>query len=323
MKHDLIRRTEMTGATLKLGGTPIELSAYATTGLRIVAVGPSGSCKTNAGFLIAEQLVEHGWCGVMVDPEGEIASLYGQAVEDADHLCEQLLHRKQPIMVVSAKDAAEFIPYGRAILDIADKDRKPIFVMIDEGQIFSQPKKRRTAAGDDAAGEAADIVNQFSERGRKRALDLFLTAHRFTGSVHRSVFTNKNITLIGRQEDPTAWATLAPQFRGSKIEYSDLAALAPGEFFCFSRSGMEKIKMPMAAALKRVAPKAKTVKPMLPATFSQWDRAMREIPAERLEELTDPVVTLLGAVAGVATQQMLSGSRALQDELDARPLNGR
>jgi hypothetical protein len=47
---------------------------------------------------------------------------------------------------------------------------------------------------------------------------------------------------------------------------------------------------------------------------------MRSIPTERLEELTDPVVNLLGAVAGLSAQQMMTGTRALQDELDARPL---
>jgi hypothetical protein len=304
----------MLGAKLDLGGAVIDLSEYATTGLRVIAIGPSGAGKTNTGLLIAEQLVTQGWISVLVDPEGEIESLYGKAVEDVDDLRGRLVRREQPFVVVSATDASEFIPYGKAILEIADKHRKPIFVAIDEGQVFSAPKKRK-----DDIGEAADLVNQLAERGRKRALDLFLTAHRYTGSVHRSIFNTKNLTLIGCQEDPTVWATLAPQFRSSKIEFGDLAALAPGEFFCFSRRGVEKIKMPMAAALKRVALKAKAVKPMLPATFSQWDRAMREIPTERLEELSDPVVNLLGAVAGLSTQQMLSGARALQDELDTRP----
>ncbi len=315
MSRDVIQRNELLGSTLDLGGTPIDLSDYVTTGLRVVTIGPSGVGKSNAGFLIAEQLAAQGWVSVLIDPEGEIESLYGEAVAGEEDLRDRLIHREQPIVVVSANDAGEFIPYGRVILDVADKHRKPIFIMIDEGQLFSQPKKRKADAGD-----AADIVNQFAERGRKRALDLFLTAHRYTGSIHRSIFANKNLSLIGRQEDPTAWASLAPQFRSSRIEFNDLAALAPGEFFCFARRGMEKIKMPMADALRRVARKAKTIKPMLPATFSQWDRAMREIPTERLEEITDPVIGLLGAVAGLSAQQMLAGSRALQDELDSRPL---
>lgn len=312
MARTVIRRSEMFDATLNLGGAPIELSEYATTGLLAVAIGPRGNGKTNAGLLIAEQLAVQGWIGVLIDPEGEMESLYGEAVESADVLRDLLAERQQPIIVVSAKDANEFIPYGTAILDAAEEHRKPMFVVIDEGQLFSASKKKDIA-------EAADIINQFAERGRKRALDLFITAHRYTGSLHRSIFANKNLTLVGCQEDPTAWAALAPQFRASKIEFGDLHALSPGEFFCFSRRGVEKIKMPMAAALQRVAPKAKAVKRTLPATFSQWDRAMREIPAERLEALTDPVVNLLGAVAGLSSQQMLSGARALQDELEARP----
>ncbi len=185
--------------------------------------------------------------------------------------------------------------------------------MIDEGQIFSAGKKRK-----EEIGEASDIINQFAERGRKRALDVFITAHRYSGTLHRSLFTNKNLTLVGCQEDPTAWSSLAPLFRSSKIEFGDLNALAPGEFFCFSRRGVEKIKMPMADALQKVAPKAKAIKRTLPATFSQWHRAMLEIPTERLHALADPVVNLLGAVAGLSPQQMLSGARALQDELGLR-----
>lgn len=313
MKRSVIRRTEMFGATLNLGGQPIDLSEYATTGLRSLAVGPGGNGKTNAGLLIAEQLSEQGWVSVLIDPEGELESMYGAAVGSVDELRDRLALRDQPIVVVSAKDAFEFIPYGMAILDAAEEHRKPLFVFVDEGQLFSAAKKRK-----DGVGDAADIISQFAERGRKRALDLFVTAHRYTGTLHRTLFANKNLTLVGCQEDPTAWSGLAQQFRSSGIEFKDLNALAPGEFFCFSRRGVEKIKMPMAEGLKKVAPKAATVKRTLPATFSQWDRAMRSIPTERLAALTDPVVELLGAVAGLSSQSMLAGARALGDEMETR-----
>ncbi|OXR47880.1 hypothetical protein PuT2_15525 [Pusillimonas sp. T2] len=313
MSRSVVRRNEMMGATLDLGGAPIELAEYATTGLLAIAIGPRGNGKTNAGLLMAEQLSRQGWVSVLVDPEGELESLYGKAVSDAQALARRLEKRDKPIVVVAAGDATEFIAYGRALLEAADVHRKPIFLMIDEGQVFSSTKKRK-----DDVGEAVDIINQFAERGRKRALDLFVTAHRYTGSIHRSLFANKNLTLIGCQEDPTAWAALAPQFRASKIEFNDLNALAPGEFFCFSRRGVEKMRMPMADALGHVAPKAKAVKRALPSTFSQWNRAMMEISDDRLAALSDRVVSFLGAVAGLAPQQMLSGVRALQDEREAR-----
>ncbi len=313
MSRSVIQRSELMGAVLDLGSVAIDLSDYGTTGLRIVTVGPSGIGKTNAGLLIAEQLAKQGWVCVLIDPEGEIASMYGAAVAGVDELRERLVKRDRPIVVVSAEDASQFIPYGRCILDVADEHRKPVFLMIDEGQVFSATKKRK---GD--VGEASDIVNEFADRGRKRALDLFLTATRFTGSLHRAIFAHKNLSLIGCQEDPTAWASLAPQFKSSRIEFNDLAALAPGEFFCFSRRGVEKIRMPMADALKSVAPKAKAIKPKLPSTFSQWDRAMRETPTPRLRALTNPVISLLGAVAGLSAQQIRSGSRALHDELEGR-----
>ena len=313
MKRKVIDRSEMLGAVLQLGGTTIELADYATTGLMAVAVGPRGNGKTNAGLLMAEQLSEQGWVCVLIDPESELEALYGDAVSDAEDLGLRLTARTEKILVVGARDAGEFIPYGRAILEVADKERKPVFVMLDEGQLFSASKKRTGEIG-----EAADIVNEFVGRGRKRALDVFITALRYTGTLHRSIFGNKNLTLIGCQEDATAWSALAPQFKTSKIDFRDLNALAPGEFFCMSRAGVEKIRMPMAAALKGVARQSKVVKRHLPTSFSQWDRAMRAIPADRLSRLDDDVVSLLGAVAGLSTQQMLAGAKALADEIGAR-----
>ena len=313
MKRAVIRRDEMLRATLNLGGTPIPLDEYATTGLLAVAIGPRGNGKTNAGLLMAEQLSTQGWVSVLIDPENELESLYGDAVIDADALRIALTRRDKPIVVVNARDAGEFVPYGRAVLDAADQHRKPVFVVVDEGQLFSASRRRSNGLG-----EAADIINEFAERGRKRALDLFITALRYTGTLQRTLFANKNLTLVGWQEDPTAWSALAPQFRTSKIEFADLNALTPGEFFCFTRNGVEKIRMPMAIALKAVAPKAKPVAKTLPATFNQWTRAMSTIPTERLTALNDEVIALLSAVAELPPQQVLAGRTALQDELEAR-----
>ena len=313
MKRTVIRRDEMLGAILHLGGTPITLDEYATTGLLAVAVGPRGNGKTNAGLLIAEQLSRQGWVSVLIDPENELESLYGEAVPDADALRRALEVRDKSIVVVNARDAGEFVPFGRVILEAADDQRKPIFVVIDEGQLFSASRRRSNGIG-----EAADIINDFAERGRKRALDLFITALRFTGTLQRTLFANRNLTLIGCQEDPTAWSALAPQFKASKIEFADLNALTPGEFICISRHGIEKVRMPMAAALQSVAPKAKPVTRTLPATYHQWARAMSAIPTDRLMALTPDVVRLLGAVAELSPQQMLAGQAALQDELETR-----
>lgn len=309
----LVRRDEMLSASLKVGGRPLALAEYATTGLVAVGVGPRGCGKTNVGQLIAEQLSSQGWVSVIFDPEREIELMYGTAVKNPEELRERLILRDKPIVVVSAANASEFVPYGQVVLEVADSERKPLFLCLDEGQLFSASHKRS-----DSLGEAADIINEFVGRGRKRALDLYITALRFTGSVHRLIFSNKNLTFVGCQEDAAAWSALAPQFKSSGIGFGDLSALAPGEFFCVSRRGIEKVKVPMAEALKRVAPAAAAVRRSLPATYSQWDRAMRAIPAERLAVLSDPVMTLLGKVAGLSQQQMLAGQTALQDELELR-----
>lgn len=315
IKHSIIHREEMMTAHLELGGQPIDLADYATTGLLGLAVGPRGSCKTNAGLLIAEQLAAQGWVCVLIEPESELDLLYGDAVADPEALAGHLERRDRTIIVVRATTATEFVPFGKAILEAADRFRKPIYVMIDEGQMFSATRKRM---GD--IGDATDIINDLVGRGRKRAVDLFITALRYTGTLHRSVFSNKNLTLIGCQEDATVWSALAPQFRTSGIEFSDLNSLSPGEFFCISRRGVEKIRTPMARALKAAAaPKAIHVRRTLPTTFSQWARAMSDIPDGRLEALDDREVTdLLCALGGLSSAQMQSGQTALADELEAR-----
>jgi DNA helicase HerA-like ATPase len=312
--HAVFRRDEFANAVLDLGPTTkIELADYATTGIRAVVVGPSGVGKTNALLVMAEQLAEQGWVSVLLDPEGELEELYGQAVRDPGKLQNCIRGRQHPILVARVKYAAEFILYAKAIMEVVDEERKPVFLVIDEAQIFSAPRKRK-----DDLGESADLMNDFVQRGRKRALDLGVTAHRFAGTLHRSVFANKNLTLVGRQEDPTAWSALAPQFKGSNIGFSDLAALSPGEFICFSRRGVEKIAMPMAKALEPVAMKATKVRSAIPATFSEWDRAMREIPTDRLLELSRDRCGLLGAIAGLSPQELAAGHRALGHELEAR-----
>lgn len=309
----VLRREEFLAAKLDLGTTSIELADYATTGIRAVVVGPSGIGKTNALLLMAEQLAEQGWISVLMDPEGDIESLYGDAVRDTAKLQNCIRGRHHPILVVRVRHADEFVLYGKAVMEVVDQERKPVFLMIDEGQIFSASRKRK-----EAIGEASDLVNDFVERGRKRALDMGVTAHRFSGTLHRSVFANKNLTLVGRQEDPTAWSALAPQFKGTSIGFSDLTALAPGEFFCFSRRGVEKVAMPMASALEPVAMKATKVRAAIPATFSEWDRAMSEIQTDRLLALSGDSIDFLGAIAGLSAQQLAAGRRALGDELDAR-----
>lgn len=307
------------GSALRLGSLTIPLADYATTGLRIVTVGPSGIGKTNAGLLVAEQLAAQGWVSVLMDPEGQIADLYkdredAEILVDAGKLEAHLRGRHHPILVVKVRHADAFVTFGRVVMRVADETRQPVFLMVDEAQMFSASRKRK-----EAIGEATDLTNDMVERGRKRALDLFFTCHRFSGTLNRSIFHNKNLTFVGRQEDPTAWSALAPQFKGSAIGFAELSALAPGEFFCFSRRGVEKVVMPMAAALEAVAPPAPRVTPARPSTFQQWDRALRQIADERLLQLTPPVVDLLARVSGLTAAQIAAGNQALADEIGARP----
>jgi len=42
MSHSVIQRTEMLGASLNLGGQPLDLSEYSTTGLMALADGAGG-----------------------------------------------------------------------------------------------------------------------------------------------------------------------------------------------------------------------------------------------------------------------------------------
>lgn len=313
MARDVITRTELAQGRLDLGAVQVDLADYMTTGLRVACVGPSGIGKTNVALVLADQLSKQGWVSVLIDPEGEIESLYGPALDGPEDLAQRLQERDQPIVVVRAKDASEFVPYGRVLLHAADEFRKPVFLVLDEGQLFSAPRARQ---GD--IGEAADIVNDLTQRGRKRALDLCITALRFSNSLHRAVFSGTNLLLVGSQQDPAAWPALAPKFKGTGLDFNDLMALAPGEFFVFNRRGVDKTRVPMDAKLKAVAVKVKIVRPALPSTYSQWDRAMRGIPTERLQRLEPEVVSLLAVVAGLTPQQMSIGTSALRDELALR-----
>lgn len=313
MARQVIQRTEMLSATLNMGGRPLHLADYVTTGLMAMAVGPRGCGKSNVGLLMAEQLSKQGWVAVLIDPEDELAGLYGEAVKDEEDLRAKLTLREQPILVVNAPDASAFVAYGRVVMEVADSLRKPIFLVIDEGQIYSSPRSRK---GD--LGEASDLINDLVGRGRKRALDIFVTALGYTGTVHRTLFRNANLKFIGCLEDPTGWAALAPQFRSAGLDFGDLHSLAPGEFFSVSRNGIEKVAMAMAGSLKEVAIQTPDAARLLPKTFTQWDAAMVGIPTPRLRRLTGPVISLLASIAGLTASEIDSGVLALQDELETR-----
>lgn len=317
MARKPLNRDHYTEALVQIGAMTLLLQDYATTGLRVVTVGPSGVGKTNTGLVFAEQLSTQGWVCVVMDPEGEVAEFYsdrgGEVMRDAKHLESHLVGRHHPFLIVKTRDAEDFVHYGRVIMRVADEQRQPIFLLVDEAQMFSVARDGRKTKGD-----ASDLINDMVERGRKRNLDLFFTAHRFAGTLHRAVFTNKNLCFIGRQEDPTAWQPLAPLFRGTGIGFAELAALGPGEFFCFSRRGIEKVLMPMAEAVKANRPAAAVVTPTRPTTFSQWDRAVRRIPTERLERLTVPAIDLMASITGLTAEQSAAGYQALSDELKAR-----
>ena len=67
-----------------------------------------------------------------------------------------------------------------------------------------------------------------------------------------------------------------------------------------------------------MATKAAPPKRVLPATYSQWARAMSELPLATLERLSDDVVGVLGTLSGLTAQQLVAGTTALRDEIDAR-----
>lgn len=62
MTHSVIHRTEMFDAHLDLGGQPIELSEYATTGLVALAVAPRGQGKTGLRQTVCLRLNRNDFC---------------------------------------------------------------------------------------------------------------------------------------------------------------------------------------------------------------------------------------------------------------------
>lgn len=311
MKRELIRRDEFLGASLKLGAATVDLASYAATGFRMVVAGPSGCGKSNAMMLAMEQFVALGWVAVIVDTEGEAEGLYGDAVSSPEELHDLLRSRARPVIVVSASEPAEFIPYAEQVLLAADTYRKPLLLVIEETQLFWAVGRSSTRTD---IGRSTALLYDIASRGRKRCLDLIASTTRPSGITG----SGSNLNLFGQTQDSRAWEALRTTFRGTNLGFGDLMALSPGEFFCFGPRGLDKVRLPLAKSLSHIALKAPARKATLPGTFRQWDRAMRSIPTERLQALTPEVVSLLCVVAGVAPDQKSEGSRALSDELVAR-----
>src|SRR5687768_7137743 len=126
----MFRREEFLTAALDLGTARIPLADYATTGIRAVVVGPSGIGKTNALLVLAEQLAAQGWVSILMDPEGELETLYGTGIRDVTKLQNTIRGRHHPIVTVPVRHADEFVLYGRAIMEVVDVERKPVFLVI-------------------------------------------------------------------------------------------------------------------------------------------------------------------------------------------------
>ena len=306
-------RHEMVGAQLELGNCRIDLSDYATTGLRCVMIGPSGGGKTFASLLVAEQLSEQGWVSVLVDPEGVLAPLYGGAVRDPEHLRSLLAERTQKILVIEAKSADDFVPYGQALIEVVDTQRKPVFLVLDEGQLFSTTGNR--VGGEH---EASMLIRDYLDRGRKRKLDLCISALRYTASLNRAAFDSRNLTLVAHHGDSRAWAGVAPVVSHAGFSFADVSALQTGQFLVVSRHGVEKATLPMPKAVRGLVPPTKRTRTALPGSFREWDAAVGAIDDKALAQLTPDLVALMSALAGLAAAQARSGADALADEILAR-----
>lgn len=310
----MIDRPEMDEVALLMGDKQLPLSMFRTTGFRMVAMGAGGSGKTNAGLNVVEQMVDSGhWVGVVVDPEGELVPLLGAAVPTPLDLREALIARAPSLLVVSADSPEAFVPYAEVISEVVDAQRKPVVLMIDEGQLFSNARKRT-----DGVGASSDYINDFVVRGRKRALDLVITTPRASASLNRMVFSGSNLTLIGAHADPSGWSMLAPLFKGAGVTYRDLLGLQTGEFIMTSPMGVTKVHMRMSRAFGAVARPAAPVQRELPASFREWDTALASISVERLEALSPAVVDLLCALSGLDDTKRADGQAALADELALR-----
>ncbi|MFW9924015.1 MAG: helicase HerA domain-containing protein [Candidatus Thorarchaeota archaeon] len=238
-------------------GFKFDLKNYEKEGGRIFITAMSGGGKSYAAKVFCEELISAGYPLIIIDPEGEYASLreyyttiiVGGSFADIpltktiiDHTLETVYTSQKPIVAIydlnllQPSDQQDFaVILQEKLFAVASEHRRPIFFLVEECQLVAPQIARK---GQDT--QSLDLSITIAKRGRKRGINSVWVTQR-PASVNKDVITQCNLWFFGRVIHETDLAQLKPFLKNAKIETTDIMELK-NQFYLYDGSQTNLVK---------------------------------------------------------------------------------
>lgn len=238
-------------------GFDFDLGTYEKEGSRIFLTAMSGGGKSYATKVFCEEIIAAGYPLIIVDPEGEYASLrelfttivIGGSFADIpltktiiDHTIETVYSTQKPMIAIydlnllqptEQHELAAVIQ--EKLFAAASKYRRPLFFVVEECQLVAPQTPRK---GQDT--KSLDLSITIAKRGRKRGINSIWITQR-PAAVSKDVITQCNLWFFGRVIHETDLTQLKPFLKNAKIGTTDIMQLK-NQFYLYDGQKTSLVK---------------------------------------------------------------------------------
>ncbi|HUT80674.1 MAG TPA: DUF87 domain-containing protein [Candidatus Bathyarchaeia archaeon] len=238
-------------------GFPFSLENYEKEGLRIFLTAMPGGGKSYVAKVFCEELITAGYPLVIVDPEGEYASLrefyptviVGGSFADiplSDAIIDQtitaVLTSQKPLIAIY--DLNLLLPSERNIYAAmiqeklfasASKFRRSLFFIVEECQLIAP---QILSKGQDP--KSVDLAIDIAKRGRKRGINSIWITQR-PADISKAIITQCNMWLFGKLIHKTDLDQIKDFLTDANIEKTAVMKLE-NQFFIYDGKNSQLVK---------------------------------------------------------------------------------
>ena len=238
-------------------GFDFNLEDYEKEGLRIFLTAMSGGGKSYAAKVLCEELITAGYPLIIIDPEGEYASLrelfstviIGGSFADIplseaiiNQTIQTILTSQKPLIAIydlnlllSSERNAMAALIQESLFASASKYRRPLFFIVEECQLIAP---QTLSKGQDS--KSVDISVDIAKRGRKRGINSIWITQR-PAAVTKEVITQCNLWLFGRLIHKTDLDQIKDFLKDAGIEKTQVMKLE-NQFYLYNGKDSQLVK---------------------------------------------------------------------------------
>lgn len=239
----------------------VPLDPYIATGERDAVIASSGMGKSYLTGVLAEETLENGGLLCIIDPEGEyytMAEYYPIIVvggdremvpldeENIDLYIQTMLETNLSLVFdlsdyVDSQQQELYSLIAESLFLHETEYRRKVRLIVEEAQIYAPQRMPMSKP----KGKAIDPVlasQKLAKRGRKRAIDSLWATQR-PASLNKDILSQCNRFWFGGITAEQDYKAIRPFLNEAGIEFHQLKALQPGEFYFYSKGETKKIKV--------------------------------------------------------------------------------